>query len=318
MRGISPGEIPSFVARDVEMVKKEAKVIIHVSQTRVKNAWNNPNGRLGVIAIIGPGEFQGKTYGEVVLCEVGIGKSRPYHESGKPSGSFGNGETRKISSRKKWFSLAQEQYLAVSPILFLVFQKLTNEKVKSWKHGFFSDDPFLIPTARNYFSRHQKKVFSVNSHKPQPSGTRFAVSLNDLLLARDIFWAEFNNSFTVYRLKGLARFLDLYLSWLNGGKGPIMKVSKKREENIWKSLGPLSSKSPHLVPELLAYLPKRRLAFSYISDLIRNSSETFERKLANSALLNPEARLNGISIRITTGLGKRDHIVFEVAPKYSD
>jgi len=316
MRGISPGEIPLLVARDVETVKREAKIIIRISRTRMENVWRNPDGRLGVIAIIGPGEFQGKTYDKAILCEVGIGVSRPYHEAGKPLNSLRNGETAKIQRRWKWFSLTEEQYLAVSPILFLVFQKLTNEKVATWKKGFFSDDPFLIPTARNYFSRHQKKVFSVNSRKPQPSGTRFAVSLNNLLLARDIFWAEFNNSFTVYRLKGLARFLDLYLSWLNGNKYPIMKVSKVRERNIWKSLGPLSSKSPHLVPELLAYLPKRRLAFSYISDLVGNSGETFERKLANSALPNPEARLNGISIRITTGISsKRDHIVFEVAPR---
>ncbi|OGM90235.1 hypothetical protein A3J77_00235 [Candidatus Wolfebacteria bacterium RBG_13_41_7] len=216
--------------------------------------------------------------------------------------------------------MTEEQYLAVSPILFLVFQKLTNEKVKSWKHGFFSDDPFRVPTARNYFSRRRKKVFSTISHKSQPFGTRFAVSLSDLPLVRDIFWAEFNNSFTVCRLRGLARFLDLYLSWNDGRKKPTARVSKMREQNIWKSLGPLSSRSPHLVPELLNYIRsgrKKSLAFSYISDLVGNGGgETFERKLANSVLPNPEARLNGISIRITTGISKRDHIVFEVAPKY--
>jgi len=299
----------------VELAKKEAKVLITVSEDKAIGAWGNPDGRLGVIAIIGPGEFQGKMYGEAVLCEVGIGESRPYHAAKKPLSAMKGGEARSIAARRKWFSLTVSQYLAIAPILFLVFQKLTNEKVKNWEHGFFSDDPFLIPTAYNRFSRHQKKFFSVSNYRPQACGTRFSVSLEDGFLVEDVYWGELNNYSTLHRLRGLARFLDVFTSWNNGHKRKTLRISKGKEERIWKSLGPLSSKSPHLVPELLRYLPKHKLAFSYISNLVGGAHETAERKLASLALANPETRLNGISIRITTGISKRDHIVFEVAPR---
>ena len=315
MRGISPKKIPSLVARDVQLVKKEAKVVIQVSQTRMENVWRNEDGRLGVIAIIGPGEFQGKFYAEAVLCEIGISASRPYHKAEKPLGNLKIGETAKIRHRFKWFSLTEEQYLAVAPILFLVLQKITNERVAMQKHGFFSDDPFMIPVSNVYFSRSKKKLIKSVSKKMVPRGIKFAVSLKDQQIFRDVFWSELNSPLTRFRLAKKGRFLDLYLSWSSRGKHKDEEaVFKRREGNVWECLSNLPS---HLLGELPACMPEKRNGNKrYIAGLIGANGETFEKKLANSALPNPETRLNGISVRITTGITGRDHIVFEVLPKY--
>ena len=55
MRGISSKKIPDFAQKDVEIVKKEARIVFEISpdERRIETI-ENPNPRLNVIAIVGP------------------------------------------------------------------------------------------------------------------------------------------------------------------------------------------------------------------------------------------------------------------------
>jgi len=315
MIGISPERVPLLVIKDVETVRKEARFVFDICSPRLE-IFPNPSGRLGVIAVVGPSEFGGRTYRETDLCEVGIGVSRPYHRSGKPMQLLQLGEKTEIPRRRKWFTLSKAQYLAVAPALFELLQRLTIEKVFSWKHGFFSDDPYLVRTERNYWSRHQRKFFHLVTWKPQPSGVRFSVSKKDKLLLSDIYWVEFDSPMAKRRLSGLAKYIDLLASpYKKGFQRRFSTLKGVAEAEI--SLTWLRRRAPYLLPEILRFIPKgeKNPFWSCYAELLNYKGETDERELANSALANSEDRLNGVLLRVTTGLDtKRDYIVFEVSP----
>ncbi len=326
MRGIKPEEIPVLVARDVEMVKREAKIVINISSLNIQE---NSRPGLGIIAVIGPGEFQGRHFEETVLCEIGLGQSRPYHEARKPE------EKTFIQYRRKWFSLSEEQYLIIAPQIFRLLQELTDKRVNNWKCGPKSENPFRIRVPRNFWYRHGKTLFQNSSWKPALRGARFAVSLADKWLFNDIFWAELNINFCLKRhLIGFARFIDLYLSVYkknlrkNDLSRRFLKLKKVQEINTIIHSSSLS-KSPYLLIELLGHLPGREnnRLWPYISSQLIpwDGRETRERIIASRVLPDPELRLGKIQLRIETGLDgrnkyqrmpkKRDHIVFEVYPK---
>jgi len=326
-KGVHPAMVPILVQRDVDLAKKEAKVVINLS---ILDLAYNPKPGLGVIAIIGPGEFFGRKYREALLCEIGLGQSRPYHNAKKPKAYCKVDESRWMEKRRKWFSLSEEEYLAIAPLIFKIFQELTDKKVATWKHGFYSDDPFLLPTPRNYFSRRQKKLYQSISMMPQRKGIRFAVSKKDEFFVRDIYWAALNSSDLKIHLNGLARFIDLYLSPY---KKPLRRSFSKLKRVIRikrTCLSLLSMRGAYLLSEILRCLPKRQRnpLWPHLTDLLGDDGNpTKERRLADSVLPDPKSRVGYIELKITTGLfGKygrqgdifiRDHIVFEVLPSYS-
>ena len=327
MNGIHPAMIPILVQRDVDLVKKEAKIVINLSTL---NLIRNPKPGINLIAIIGPGEFLGRKYREALLCEIGLGRSRSYHDAQRPKDSKLN-ESRWVEKRRKWFFLNKEEYLVVAPLIFEILQELTDKKVATWKHNFYSDDPFLLPTPRNYFSRHQKKLHQSISMRPQRTGIRFAVSKKDEFLVRDIYWAALNNLDLKIHLNGLAKFIDLYLSPYKKQRPLRRRFSKlKRVVRVKRTcLSLLSKRGAYLLPELLKCLPKgqRNPLWPHLVYLLGyGGSATKERRLADSALPDSKNRVGNLEVKITTGLfgkyGKqgdiliRDHIVFEVLPSY--
>ncbi|MFH0852190.1 MAG: hypothetical protein V1845_01100 [bacterium] len=359
MNGISPAEIPILIAKDVERVKQFAAVVIDISHPGITV---NPTPGLGVLAVIGPGEFQSKKYEEAVLCEIGLGESRPYHRALMPKSirrerpiknenrkryrrewfiliseylvnNFGaalknNGiKHRAIERRREWFSMTDQQYMVASPIIFDMLQIFTDIAVKLRKKGAYSENPFLVPTERNYYSRKHKTVFSSVSYKPALNGARFVVSLVDRNLLNDVFFAELElNDRLQNHLRGLMRFSDLYLD--------IYKKSFSRSFQNLNRVGFIGrTRSFRKLPKYLKiemlnrYLPKGNhnpLWKNYVDLFGWNGEPTKERKLANLVLPKPKKRIGDVQLRITTGLSdkksrdrsgrQKDHIVFEVMP----
>lgn len=326
MRGIKPEMIPELVQRDVDLVEREAKIVIDITSLSIRQ---NPRPGLGIIAVVGPGKFLGMDFKKALLCEIGLGKSRPYHEAKRPGGE------KFIQKRRRWFSLTEEQYLIIAPEIFKLLQGLADNRIDNWKCGPNSDNPFRIRVPRSFWSRHEKTLFQTLSWKPLPRGARFAVSLSDEFdefLLKDIFWAELNlNSGLQGHLKGLARFIDLYLSVYKDKIGkngfsrrfPKLKRVQQIREMIYSSS---LSGSPYLLIEMLNYLPQKEsnCLWPYITTHLIpfGGEETKERKLSTQAITGPESRLKGIQLRIKTGLDgrnlyqktpkERDHVVFEI------
>ncbi len=329
MKGLSPQRIPILVENDVNVVKKNAKVVINISKLGLSY---NQDGGLGIIAIIGPGEFYGRRYEETVLCEIGLGRSRPYHSARKSK--------RWIEKRRKWFSLTEEQYLVVAPIVFDILQKFADEYEKRRemrrKEIGRENQPYLIPVVNNrYFNyckfrgvqKRKNLILKQFIFMPAIERARFAICVKDELFLRDIYFAELNqNDELRWRLKGFIRFVDKSLSrYKKGFSRSFDKLGgvKDIERCILRSS---LSRSPYLMVEALKYLnkgAKNPLYPYYVECLIPWDGEpTRERQLADSALPKVVLRLGGIKLRVTTGLNgenkykiaSRDHIVFEVSP----
>jgi len=285
--------------------------------------FTNPKPSLNVLAVIGPGTGTPlkRFYKRALLLEVGLGTGRPYHEAKSPFEKTPSGKPKNIPKRHKWFHLTAEQYIQIAPIIFSRLQEITDQKVANWKCN--HENPFFIPITRHYFSRRKKTLFIENSYKPCQRGARFAVSLEDRFLLSDIYWAEKHNPDLRRRLKGLANFIDLRLNFSSSAKktkGPPRKEFRtlKRFIQVAEMLAKRNLPARHIV-DLLDFLPLKndgsRSAYYYeISRLLGYAGEELrEEKFIRQVLANPHLRLNGIKLRITTGLSHRDHIVFEIS-----
>ncbi|GEM_PF-1930940 len=320
-RGLRFGPIPihQLVENDVDRVIQHAAFIISLTPEGPM-FFVNPDPRLNVLAVIGPGIGTPlkRFFERALLLEVGLGVSRPYHESNIRRKAK-KGGPKSIPERRKWFHLTVEQYTQVAPIIFSCLQEITNQKVANWKCN--HEHPFFIPTSRHYFSRRQKTLFTEDGYKPWPRGTRFAVSLEDRFLLSDIYWAEKHNPDLRRRLKGLAKFIDLRLNFSGAKKTKSRPRKEFRELKRFVQIAGMLEKrnlpARHIV-DLLDFLPlknghSRSLYYYEISHLLGYTGEELrEEKFVHQALTNPRHRLSGVDLRITTGLSRRDHIVFEI------
>ncbi|MDP2934832.1 MAG: hypothetical protein Q8N59_03650, partial [bacterium] len=142
MRGINPKKIPELIAKDVEVVEKEARFIFEISpdETRIEMR-ENPSSRLNVMAIIGPSQGLGRNWEKVLLAEIGISRSRPYHEA---RGLDVKSDLPSIPRRRKWFSLSLSQYRLVAPIVFKKIEGLAYQRISLWEKGPLSSNVFMV------------------------------------------------------------------------------------------------------------------------------------------------------------------------------
>lgn len=322
----SSRKISRLAAKDVEIVKKWGRVILEISPDETKiEISENPNPRLNILVVIGPSEGFGRKWDKVLLLEIGISRTRPYHEA---RGLNRKNEESSIPERRKWFSLSPYQYQLVGPIVFKIIERLAFERVRNWKRGPFSKYPFKLRTPHRYWSRRQKKLFESDGsnrlYREQPKGARFTASLKDEFLIRDICWAELNLNLRLKRhIKGLVNFIDLRLNWYKHSyryKRPFLQLKGAKEV---QSILQKSSLSRHLIFEAICRLrDEKRNQFSpYLFDMVGWRGRGIEEKklslLAESLPdSHPRQRLEGIQLMITTDLGeKKDYIVFEVFPR---
>lgn len=307
------------IKRDVETVKKQALGVFEMYADGTIKFESNQEPRLGVLAIIGPALGFEDKYNEVLLAEIGVSQSRPYHAAFGLNRKKGQSE---IPGRQKCFSLSKDQYQRIAPFVFLKLQELANKRVASWGKGYFSDDPFRVRTPRKYLSRHQKTLFETETYVIIVQGARFSIDVRDSFFISDVFWAELNLGQELKKiLKGLAKFISLLLydkyrnsHWQGESFLKLKYVQTIRDILVRKQM------PVYLIKEMLDLNIIKDDRFKYILesigiDLSKISEKTRERKLSDIVLSNPEQRLGKIQLRVTTGFEKKkDFIVFEVFP----
>ncbi len=271
--------------------------------------WYHP-AISGTIAIIGPADIDGKHYTHALLCEIGLGRTRPYQPC-RPS--WLNGEL--VSARRPMGVLTDTQYKRVGELVFSMVQEIVDTKVKQWKsaHRF-------LPITQTYFSRKQRCFLSRVAFKPFIRGIRFSFPLISQF-GSDVCHAElFGNHTLQESLKGLARFIDLMLthhyirrhSWK--GRRPFTKLK-------WVQMCDAQVEARRLprrhIERLLEACPggKRNRFYPYLAFLWNvNGKRTLEWRLASRVLPGCRERTRGIQLSIVRVVKKRGYLVAEIFP----
>jgi hypothetical protein len=298
------------ISRDLALARG-AKFVIELKEGKAKGVINE-NSPLEVIAIIGSNQF-----GEQVLLEeIGMGRALPFASRDIPS-KEPDRKRRYICARKRLFSMTEEQYLIVAPIVFGLLQLFVDTRTSKWQNG----SSFPMYCRRSYFSKIDKVIYRGWRLKFWPRGLRFSVH-RESFFARDVYWAELNlNQIIQNYLSGLAKFVGLRLSQYQRewkGRKEFSDLKGAREiDQILKE----KSLPSYLLRRFLAYLPKGRNNpfLSHLANMIGWNGESKEERLAEKALPNHQFRLGNIQLRVTSGLerskkGKKpnQYITFEV------
>jgi hypothetical protein len=193
--------IPEYVRRDVAKVKAEALAVIKIKPGGGVAARINLHGRLGVLAVVGPTDDEdGNHYPEALLLEVALCKTRPYvptlglrrtHWSTLRRRRV---KRRKIHRRRPYFSLTEEQYRLVSPLIFRTIQELVDRRLATWLGGNFYGYYTIALRRSTENARKRNNGSSFVRYRSIPCGLliRIPSQFKKLFLA-DLHWIELHN-----------------------------------------------------------------------------------------------------------------------------
>jgi len=318
-----------LVEEDVRRVREYALTVITIDKhNRPHVRHHQGKAGLSVIAVVGPGMFQGRTYGEAVLLEVGVSRGRPYSEANRPVETVHRGEHRQIPKRRKWFFLTEEQYRAVAPVLFRIIREMTRARVGKWKRG-VPGRPAKIYRSVTRYSHRRHKLETRRELVAVMNGARFSVAYVDRPLMADTLWAE-NALSQVPRSKILrtARMLGLLTSRYRPSKRTGYKQSRRTfGKGFWKLQFAQTAKK--LIARLLPHerirltqeiegnggngkKPPVRFFRDRILEAIGRPNRVFSLAL-NGVLSEPEERVGGTYIRVVAKNGR--YMTIEVHPQ---
>ncbi|KKT28681.1 MAG: hypothetical protein UW43_C0009G0004 [Candidatus Yanofskybacteria bacterium GW2011_GWA1_44_21] len=308
----SPPFVAKFVNQDVALVMHNAAVCIEVPAqldgtvpVRVKI---NLNPKLNVIAVIGPGvglpgtSAEGLAFLRVVLCEVGLWRTRPYQRSYNWRNGFCN------HKRRKWFSLTPEQYSFVAPIIFEQILDKASDQMRNRKtSGYFTMRNPRRPkrTGRLRFSRPVMKI-------EVSRGVRFSMSFHDTHLTADIYARELISSINTGKIRGMAKYISRGLSRIKGNSQfEFTKTKTSWDLFLMFSKEKLSLNLNRKCLDFLGQYHRGR----YGEDL-QKILRTIHKRKYYDAMPNPlpgiEERLNGFDARVTSE--SRDCFTVEIHP----
>jgi len=306
--------IPKLVNNDVELVMENARIVLVIDRDNHSvEIRENKDFCMNIIAVIGPSFGLDRDWERVLLLEIGISYTRPYHRM--------KGVNREpgqlcIPHRRKWFYLTPEQYQLVAPIIFKKMEIMAYQVVSSWKSG-CPGNRFLIPASWRFLYKRSRKTTERDSVVEVQTGIRFSASAKDELLVRDIYRAElFFNKTVKDLIYGLARVLAIKLNFYRNYWDKLAPDSPKGFGGIKRVLEKCYLRRfPHLRIEVVRALAHNgNQHWSRLADMIGwDGKDTKERKLALLAMPDTRFRFGDIQILVTTSFdGGKDYIVFEV------
>ncbi len=319
MRGIKPSDYPHLADRDVELVRAEAAHLF-IQDGDGFSYLKHRNPGLGIIAVIGKpiaepllAELASCRFDSAVLLEIGIGKSRPYHDARRPK-DCADGNSVWLPKRRKWFALAPEQYRAIAPEIFKLMQELTDRKIAARKCH--PGNPFLISYLQRHYCQNTKRYSERTNTGNFPQGTRYCADLRDGSLLDDLYFATlFGNAQVARHMTGAANYICRCLNrYKKNGYGTTKFAGLKRVDYIRKTLDSAILAPDWLKQEVLFSLPDGR-GYRMQENLLEYfgvSCETYpEKKQALQALRSgAKMRLENIQLRVLRSA--KNQAVFEV------
>lgn len=293
--------ILSYVSNDVALVKQEAAFVISFTGRSIPVFRENPEGRLNVTAVIGPGvglpgtPVAGSYFQEALLCEIGLSRTRPY----RPTNRFNR-------RRRKWFSMTPEQYQEAGALIFLILQWCANKRIGGWKNRFF-----FLPTPHLRWRKRIKSLTEYQRYQEQERGARFSVSVGDQFLLSDVYAVQLQNPQLVKQMSGLANVIDLRLN--KHRRGYRWDFEKLRAASDVRRIFRSSSLPNYLKVQMLEYLPdKKKNAFFYrLAEMLQwDLEDPPQIALAKSALPTLHERTDGIRLKVVRE--RPEYVVIEI------
>lgn len=297
-------------------MEQEALLVLEVGPSAVREyprSWESCP-RLNVIGVLGPPPRDMPVDGlrRMVLCEVGVNRTRPYRKSEKPRGTWRHGEEYEcFPIRHKVAGLSEAQYREVAPQLFGALKEMVDAQVSAYERGLKA--PYLVKGRKGVFSARRDEMCERDIFRPAPLSLRFSVSWEDIFLIYDIFWAEiYGNEDLAGRLRRFAMWISSILApHQEGWEGEFSHLP--HVWNIRESIKRSKFLKHVLVEMLVQHLPggKESPFFEELGKMIGwDFKETREHRLASLALSEPERRLGNSQIRVVRMA--RDYLVFEL------
>ncbi|MFO0704436.1 MAG: hypothetical protein U0517_00445 [Candidatus Andersenbacteria bacterium] len=292
------------VSQDVALVRN-ARVVIRLHATDV-SIEHHPTSRLNLVAVIGPAQFQGQSFSEAILLEIGIGHAEPYHRlypllepsdrcgikqpSERPKQrrlSFRSPKRLSFRARQRLGSLTEQQYRLLAPYLFQAIQSVANQAIDRWASG----PTRRLMCKRTYFSRRRQGNYTGLVPVEIDWGKRFHIHPEDVLPLADALWCAAENERRSLKLR--AGYVHVRLS-----------AATKREPRDFSRSSAYKQIREYLeqarlqawqVQEVLNHMRKwnRHRLWHELSDLMGANGDLREAALLNTAraLGDPRRRL---------------------------
>ncbi len=314
---------PKKVASDVVTVQQNALAVLTIDSRGIQIS-QNLQGRLGVVAVVGPGKILGTHFDEAVLTEIGLRSTLPYSRSS--GANFlelrnKNGEGRKdrqgnreIPARHPWFSPTFEQYRSVAPLLFQTIQDLSEIRMSLREVRGTEVGINIFRTSSEKVQRKGKAKFV--RHRDIPQVVRVSFPRKEIPMIQDVLWAERHKN--PWRAAYLREFADWITEWLeqyekNGYQGDFLKLKGFQgvQRLFWKSPLPY-----HLKIDALQYLPGGRQYRFYaeVTEMLSWYGESTREHTLITSAQDPESRVR--DLRVHT-LGYRGNILVAQVHKRS-
>jgi len=302
------------VASDVATVKKHALAVISIFPDGSLSLSRNPRGKLGVLAILGPGSTSEKHFDTAVLTEIGFRSTTPYCRSSGSNfqrlrkrngkGRRSRKNAREIPARHPWFSLTAEQYHKVAPLLFSTIQLLVEERIALWETGCGSEKGInIVRESSPKMQRKGQRTFV--RHRSIPLAIRVSLPKKETLLVQDVLWAELN--LNQWRVGYLREFASWIVKWLRRYEQRGYRRNFRMLKGF-QGVRRLLSKSSlpyHLKVEALKYLPgaEKYRFYPELVDLLEWSGNPTRAHALIESAQDPKSRVGEIQIH-TVGYRK--------------
>lgn len=300
------------IKSDVETVKKISKILIKIDREHnVKLQFNDnlEKGIGGVIAVIGPTEnFELE---EVLLLEIGTGRSRPYAESIYP-GYY-------VNCRKKLFEISSEQYKVVSPYIFKAIQFVADLRIAKWKCC--PPNHYRVKYNSNWYTK-RNGFNSLNISVDKTPAIRFAFAKTDEFVVNDMLCLFLSSDWTKKKMIGLGGYVDKILSVCKNKKRIFRRF--KRFKNVIEVKKALKKWPDFLVKEmLLKHLPggDKNFFFYEVAELIGWDGDTLseeKKKALTSSIDRKDEAVSNIKNKINYVRKDDKFIFFDVCPSNYD
>lgn len=294
-------------ATDAALVLREAKYQIKFNADGKITHHKNNHGRLNVIAVFGPGHQE-------LRLEVGLGRTRPYHECNIPDRQ--PHEPVNFVNRIRGEELNPAEYGLVRDALWELLIGITVERRGRWKNG----GTWYYQSTKNWVSRKNRRIHQHQVRYGIENGVHFSINTQDTQVLDDLMSLEFHpHNWRYHELNGFARFCIVAFSRFEEDSRKTIKKTKHSVQILEQITGRLESRYWN-----------RRHALAAFSLIAMNKRPGLAERLAREyGFGHYELMLMRRSLKVAESLpgppaffreiprsSPKDYVTYEIRPSY--